>query len=94
MENNGNIEVIGFTAGTFKDDRGEQREYASIFVAEPFAGQPDETRSFTGRKAAKYAVANKTLLSGLEIGAKVNLFFDAKGKVVLVQQVQGPAKKG
>ena len=93
MENNGNIEVIGFTAGSFKDDRGEQREYASIFVAEPFAGQADETRSFSGRKAAKYAVADKALLRGLEIGSKVNLYFDAKGKVVLIQPVQTPMKK-
>ena len=94
MENNGMIEVIGYTAGTFKDDRGEARDYASVFVAEPFAGSQDETRSFTGRKAAKYAVADKALLSCLEIGAKVNLYFDAKGKVVLIQQVQAPAKKG
>ena len=85
--------VTGWQFGRFKTREGDQRNYANIFVLEPFNGEMSSDRSYTGVKAAGYRVADKELLRDVKPHDKVELYFDRYKRVSKIMIVESAPTK-
>ena len=82
---------IGYHYGTFKNDRDQDQEYASLFAVSDFYGTPGPGYNFNGMKAEKLPCVNLDVLlavSGLKVGDLVELQFNQKGKVTKITPVK------
>lgn len=82
---------IGYHYGTFKNDRDQDQEYASLFAVSDFDGTPGPDYNFKGMKAEKLPCVNKDVVlavSGLNVGDLVELQFNQKGKVTKISPVK------
>lgn len=73
---------VGCAEGTFVNDRGQRSPYYQIFVLSPVSTYVSEDYRAFGMKAEKKKCISSSVWSGLEIGCRVRLFFDDKGRVI------------
>lgn len=72
---------VGYNFGRFENGDGDMQDYCNVFVLEPFNGTENKDYHFAGQKAVKYGCISPDVWKGIEIGAKVRMFFDSKKKV-------------
>ena len=81
---------LGAQWGTFQDERGQMRPYASVFVMEEFPVVSNSDYHTTGYKSAKYKLADPSLVNGLEPFDVVEMYFNSKNTVTkLVKKGSG-----
>ena len=81
MEYQGYV-FVGGAQGTFETQDKRRMPFANIFVLSPASTYTsDEYRAF-GFKAEKKKCLDAKIMEGLNIGDKVKLFFDDKGRVI------------
>lgn len=80
---------IGFSYGSFLDDRGVNREYCSVFMIEDFSGDQSETRHYGGQKAVKYKCDSPKVFEGIAPGSQVKCYFSSSGKLAYMQIIGG-----
>lgn len=78
---------VGYGYGVFNTDNGGTQAYCNVFMLEDFAGEQNDNYHFEGLKAAKYKCTGTDVFKGIKVGAKVNVFFDSKGKVCYMKAV-------
>ena len=79
---------VGYGYGRFKNDRGEMQDYCNVFVLEDFTGDEGKDYHYGGRKAVKYRCQSAEVFKDIEIGSRVECYFDGKGRIILM----APAK--
>ena len=72
---------VGYGYGRFENDKGEMQDYCNAFVLEDFAGSENSDYHFGGQKAVKYRCVNPEVFKGIEIGSKVQCYFDSKKRI-------------
>ena len=72
--------VLGYRIGDFKADDGKEIHFISLFTAAPADG-------VVGLQSEKYKVDSDDVLEGVEFGQFVELYFNDKQKVVLIQPI-------
>lgn len=75
---------VGWAAGQFENDKGEMQSYANMYVLSPVSSYQSEDYQAFGYKAEKKKCLSPDVWKDLDPGCKVRLFFDDKGKVVMV----------
>lgn len=75
--------VLGYKIGDFMADNGNNYHYINLFTAAPADG-------VVGLVAEKHKVDSDAVLDGLVLGSIVELYFNDKGKVVLIMPVLDP----
>lgn len=73
---------VGHAEGLFENEKGQKNPYYQMFVIDPVSTYTsDDYRAF-GLKAEKKKCISSDVWEGLEIGDRVKLFFDDKGRVI------------
>ena len=75
---------VGWAAGMFQAENGEQRPYANMYVLSPVSTYSSDLYESSGFKAEKKKCFRADVWKGLEFGDHVKLFFDDKGRVQMV----------
>lgn len=76
---------VGWAKGRFEADtpKGkEKRPYYNMYVITPVSGFASDDYQAGGMKAEKKKCLNEQAWEGLEVGNRVKLFFDDKGRVI------------
>lgn len=77
-------QVCGFKYGTFTDNNGRTVNYCNLFVIAPIGGTESDDYHFAGHEAFKFRCVSPSVLDGINLRDKVHLFFDPRGRVVLI----------
>ncbi|MBQ9673202.1 MAG: hypothetical protein IJV39_01095 [Ruminococcus sp.] len=72
--------VLGYRIGDFKSDDGNNIHFVHLFCAFP-------TDGVVGLMAEKFKVDSDDVLDGVQFGDYVELYFNDKKKIVLIQPV-------
>ena len=72
---------VGAAEGKFETENKEMRPYCNIFVVSPVSSWSSDNYQAFGFKAEKLSCVSPDVYSGVELGSRVKLFFDAKRKV-------------
>lgn len=81
---------VGYQYGTFKADNGDRVEFCSVFVLEDF-GEETADYHFKGQKASKYKCVKPDVWAGINIGDKVECFFDSKHRISYMHKIDAKA---
>ena len=74
---------LGWAQGQFEPEKGGQkRPYFNMFVIAPVSSWTSEDYQAFGLKAEKKKCLAPAVWDGLNVGDKVKLFFDDKGRVI------------
>lgn len=77
---------VGCAEGKFEplDGKGEKRDFANMYVISPVSDYVSEDYVASGMKAEKKKCLSPAVWKDLRPGDRVKLFFDDKGRVVMV----------
>ena len=73
---------LGWAQGQFEPEKGGKRPYFNMFVISPASSWTSEDYQAFGLKAEKKKCLSADVWEGLNVGDKVRLFFDDKGRVI------------
>lgn len=73
--------VMGYRIGDFQTDEGKNLHYVHLFTVSPADG-------VVGLASEKFKVDSDDVLGDVEFGQFVELYFNDKAKVVLIQPIQ------
>lgn len=73
--------VVGFRIGDFKSDDGKEIHFINLYCVAPADG-------VTGLQSEKFKVDSDDVLNGVSFGQFVELYFNDKQKVVLIQPIK------
>jgi len=73
---------LGWASGTFEPERGRRVPYYNMFVFSPVSNYVSQDYKAFGFKAEKKKCVSSAVWDGLELGNRVKLFFDDKGRVI------------
>ena len=80
-------QVTGYNHGTFADDQGRIVRYANLFCVSPFNGEQNENYHYSGLKAFTFKCVSPDVLKDVKEKDKVQLFFNQRQRVCLIQKV-------
>lgn len=82
--------VLGYTYGSFvtKDAEHKKISYAKIYVSEELKQNDNPDIVSVGEKAIAYPCIDASVLKGVVVGDYVNLFFDGRNRVAMIQQMK------
>ena len=72
--------VMGYRIGDFQNDEGKNFHFVNLFTVSPADG-------VVGLSSEKFKVDSDDVLEGVEFGQFVELYFNDKAKVVLIQPI-------
>lgn len=75
---------VGHAVGCFENDRGEKQPFCNLYVISPVSSFSSDDYSAIGYKAEKKKCVSSDVLTGLEVGDKVRLFFDDRQRVIMI----------
>lgn len=75
---------LGWAMGKFETDQGRKMPYYNMYVLSPVSAYSSDDYQAEGMKAEKKKCLSAEVWDGLEPGNRVKLFFDDKGRVVMV----------
>lgn len=81
MEYQGYV-YVGWAAGQFENDRGVKYPYYNMYVVSPVSSYTSADYEASGLKAEKKKCVSPDVWSGLEVGDRVKLWFDDRGRVI------------
>lgn len=75
---------VGYGYGRFKNEDGVMQDYCNAFVLEDFNGTENSDYHFAGQKAVKYRCISPDVWKDIQIGSKVQCYFDSKNRITLM----------